>query len=491
MIDEDGLRGWIKCLEMEDELKEVVAEVDWNLEMSAIMWRICEEHGPALLFSNIKDYRKTLCTKFISGALHTYRHVSLMMGLPKETPPRELINEYRRRVATPVPPNVTDYGPVKENIIRKEEVDLWQFPAPFWHEHDGGRYINTYSGIVTQDPDSDWINVGMYRGMIHDDGKSIGVLMSMGSHWGQMGQKYHERGQTMPVAVVCGWEGSMPFTAAGLFPRNVSEYDIMGALRQKPVRLVKCETSDLLVPASAEIVIEGTVSLDPSTFRMEGPFAEYPCYYGSLPGPKPVIEVDCITHRTDPILQGSLEGAPYDDGAVAQSITKSAHMWDCLDRGIPGIVDVWCPPYTHGNDCYVSIKKSYQGQAKQVAACIWGSPGAMWSAKIVIVVDDDIDIRNPEDLQWAVNFRTWDPDEDFSWFRGCPGSLLDPSVPPELKDPIKFGGVGRWHRLCIDATKDWRLTKMENWKDSFPPRTLPSPQIVEQVNQRWQELGLG
>lgn len=491
MAFQDGLRGWMKVLESEGELKEITAEVDWNLEMAGIMWRTCEEHGPALLFTNIKDHRHTLCTKFISGALHTYRHVALMMGLPKETPPKELILEYRRRTEKLAPPEIVEYGPVKENIIRRQDVDLWQFPVPFWHALDGGRYLNTYCGTVTQDPDNGWINVGMYRGMVHDDGKSIGVLLSMGSHWGQMCQKYHERGQAMPVAVVYGWEPVMPLAAAALFPRNVSEYDVMGAVRQKPVELVKCETNDLLVPATAEIVIEGTVSLDPSTFRMEGPFGEYPCYYGGTPAPKPVLQVDCITHRTDPILQGSLEGAPYDDGAVAQSITKSAYMWNNLDRNIPGILDVWCSPITHGTDCYVSIKKTYQGQAKQVAACIWGSTGAIYSAKIVMVVDDDIDIRNLEDIQWALNYRVWDPDEDFSFFRGCPGSMLDPSVPPELKDATKFGAVGRWHRLCIDATKDWRLTRIEHWGDRFPPRTLPTRQITELVNRRWKEYGLG
>ncbi len=485
----EDLRDWLEKLEKEGELKEISCEVDWNLEMADIEREVLAQKGPALLFSNIKDYKITRGRRFHYGSLGTYGRVALMLDMPKDTHPRDLMHRQMELAHHPIKPIEVKGGSIKEKIITGKHIDLFQFPIPKSHERDGGRYIATWHGFVTKDPETGWVNVGMYRGMAHEDGRSIGILLVMASHWGGMASKYHQMGKPMEVALVIGAEPTFPFAACSPYEREVCEYDIMGGLRKEPVKLVRCETVDLYVPAEAEIVIEGTISLDLKNWKMEGPFGEYTGYYGGLRSPKPVVEVSCITHRNDPILQGSVEGPPLDDGSVVESLTFSSFALDHLSKNIQGVLDVWCPPVNHGNDVFVKIKKAYQGHAKQVAAALWGTGIGFGLYKHVMVVDDDIDIHDYEQLLWAFGYRVWDYDEDLSVFRGTPGCPLDPSIPPQLRDHVKMGGVGRWNRLCIDATKDWRLEPVKEWEgDRFPPknRYLPTP---ERIKKRWKEYG--
>ncbi|MBW1766472.1 MAG: UbiD family decarboxylase [Deltaproteobacteria bacterium] len=448
------LRGWIDLLGKEDEVREVTCEVDWNLEIAEIETKLREkEGGPALLFSNIKDYHDTLGRKFFIGSLGSYSKIALALGLPKDTSPIELIKIQREKTANPIKPSLVSSGPVKQNIVKGDDINLFDFPVLKSHEMDGGRYISTFNGVVTKDPGTEWTNVGLYRGMAHEDGKSIGVLLAMATHWGMMAAKYAQMGKQMEVAFVFGGDPLLPYVACSPYLPYICEYDILGGLRGEAVELVKCETVDLHVPAHAEIVIEGTVSLDPKDFKSEGPFGEYTGFYGGLKAPKPSFDISCITFRDDPILQGSVEGPAFDEGALVHSITGSSFALDYLNKNciIPGVLDAWCPPVTHGNDIFVKIRKQYQGQAKQIAAALWGA--TMWWFKNVFVFDDDIDIHDYNQLLWAFSWRVWDYDEDLAVLRGCPGSVLDPSTPPEFKDPVKMGGAGRWNRLCIDATK--------------------------------------
>jgi len=322
--------------------------------------------------------------------------------------------------------------------------------------------------------------------MVHPDGRSIGTILLMGSHWGHIAAKYREMRKPMDVAIVIGFEPSLPFVACSPYDVGVCEFDIMGGLRGEAVPLVKCETVDLMVPAFAEIVIEGKISLDPKDWKMEGPFGEYTGYYGGLRAKRPSIEVTCVTYRNDPILQGSLEGPAMDEGAIVESLTTSSFALDHLAKSVPGVLDAWCPPVNHGNDIFVKIKKAYQGHAKQVAACLWGTSIAGWCFKNVWVFDEDIDIHDYDQILWAFGYRVWDYDEDLSVFRGNPGSPIDPAIPIHLRE---IGGHGRWNRLCIDCTKDWRLEPREEWGgERFPPlnRYLPTP---DYILRRWKEYG--
>src|SRR5262249_65868 len=206
----------------------------------------------------------------------TRERVCRILGIPETTSYAEMVPIFKERFSRPVKPVEVSRGPVKENIVRGADIDLFQFPVPKWNPLDGGRYIMTSASVVTMDPDTRELNAGTYRGMIANR-NTIGVLLAMTQGWGKHFSKYKNRAPEMPPAVVIGWDQSL-FIAAST-PVSRPEYEVAGSLRGAPVELVKCETSELLVPASAEIVLEGFISPDPKTHVPEGPFSEYPGYY--------------------------------------------------------------------------------------------------------------------------------------------------------------------------------------------------------------------
>ena len=329
-----------------------------------------------------------------------------------------------------IAPVIVDSGPVKEVIVRGKDIDQTEFPVPKWHYLEGGRYIHTFSSIVTKDPDTGVTNVGMYRGMIGHKDTAPFLLVKGGQHWGAHFVKWAARGKPMPVACVIGWDPIMSFLSGSPLPSGVCEYDVMGGYRGEPAQLVRCETVDLEVPASAEIVIEGTISDDPSTYEMEGPFGEYTGYVSDLPTPRPTMKVTCITHRRDPIFCGSLEGTlpgSYSENSVMSSVQRAAIAWNILNgAGIPGILDVYAPPITNGVNIRIQIKKHYQGQPKQIAAALWGNAAAQYRYKHVIVVEEDIDPAADEQVEWAYAHRVNAGEGGIVIFPGIFGSPIDP-----------------------------------------------------------------
>lgn len=485
----DSLREWLKKLEEEGQLKRIKTEVDWDEEIGAIAQAAYDmkDRAPALLFENIKDYQKGDYRRFFTGSLSTYGRIALMLGLPLDTPVRQIIQTVRERVKNPVKPVLVKTGPCKENIKKGDRINIMDIPVPKWHPLDGGRYINTFGGVVTKHPETGWSNVGIYRGMMID-GKTIAWLLSLAKHWGHHYHEYIKLGKPMPVAVVYGWDPVLPFAACAPYPAGVSEYEMMGALRQKPVELVKCETVDLEVPATAEIVLEGLIPVEPESYQMEGPFGEFPGYYTGSKSPKPVSKLTCITHRNDPIFQGTLEGRPPHEDSRCGSVSMSVIAWNALDRmGIAGITDVFAPAAVgNGTSVRVQINKRYNGHAKQIANCIWST--APTAFKNVTVVEEDIDIYDPDDLEWAFGYRV-DPKEDLVVFPGCPGSPLDPSTDPRWHETSVYGG-GRWNRLLIDATRTWRWGPKPEWHGGmFPTVVVVSPEMKKRVEARRKEFG--
>jgi 4-hydroxy-3-polyprenylbenzoate decarboxylase len=482
------LREWLDKLEAEGELKRVEAKVDWDLELAEVARKAIKERGPALLFVNIKGHENTLCTRLFTNALARRTRMAMALGLPKDTPRQEFVQVIRKRFKEAVPPVLVKTGPVKQNILKGGDVDLYQFPVPKWHPLDGGRYIDTLCGVVTRDPDSGGQNVGLYRGMVAGKNK-IGVYIIPEQHWGQTYLKYKERGQDMPVAVIYGWDPVLQFIASAPLAHPPFEYETMGAMRQEPVELVKCETVDLEVPASAEIVVEGTVSPDPNTYEMEGPFGEWPGYYG-WSRKRPVLKVDCITHRDDPIFRGQVTGQKVGGISEAGMMTFFSYapmMWNYLEAaGVPGVLDIVPMP-----TIIVKIRKMYEGQAKQVAAALWGSWFSPQYAKAIVVVDDDVDIHSLRDVELAFRDRV-DPKDDIIVFPGLVGTPLDPSLTWEERDEWTYGG-GLQNKVLIDATIDWRKhpVREEYGNQRFPPKCGEStPEIISLVEKRWQEYGI-
>ena len=337
-------RIFLEKLKEKGMLKTITAPVDWNEEVAAICQELMVKKGPAPHFTNIKDYHNTWCKELVLDAtMSNLERLKVAMDVPQSISNDELVLKWKDSVTKTIKPILLSSGVCKEVVIKGKEIDLYQIPVPKYHRRDGGRYINTWSAIITKDPETGVINVGNYRGMIYDKDK-IAVLMIPTQGWGMHFKKYCALNKPMPVAIVNGGDPILHLCGVTPFPHNISEYDIAGGVRGEPLELTMAEIVDLPVPASAEIVIEGEI--DPDVRVKEGPFGEYNGYFVSARSSlQPVIDVKCITHRKDPIYQGVMNGvvsprvgSPHD----SLTVVHSAAMWDHIEKaGVRGVTGVW------------------------------------------------------------------------------------------------------------------------------------------------------
>jgi UbiD family decarboxylase len=486
------LREYLGLLERGGLLKKVAACVDWDLELGAVTRHVCNRGGPALLFETVKDHQQTFCHRVLTNTLGTRERVALALGLPGETPYKEIVRVLKKRWASPLSSIVVGTGPVKEHVLRGAEIDLFQLPVPRWHHRDGGRYALTSAVTVTRDPDTGLHNVGVYRGMLSQR-NTIPMLLSMSQGWGRHLAKYQERSEDMPVAVVIGEDPAIFMSAATPITHTTcSEYEYAGALKQRPVELVKCETSDLLVPAHAEIVLEGKISADPKTFEKEGPFSEYTGYMAGETAPRHTLRVECVTYRSDPVFVGCITSRSPGRRSETQSFTCAtfsaiASMY--LEQTVPGVTAVWSPVVRE--NLRVQIRKIHRGHAQQVANAVWGAKIGNLAAKHLFVVDEDIDIFDDEAMEWALAFRVNAAMGDIVFFPGTMGSPLDPSIPFGDRDRRKYG-AGRWTRVLVDATINWEHEpRPEYGGNRYPPlATDVDPEQEKLVTKRWKEYGL-
>ncbi len=491
---EISLRSWLRELHEIGQLRQVQCEVDSNLELGAITRVNLGLAGPALLFNSIKDYQDTLSTRFLTCGMSNKKHLCLLLDLSSETPDKEIVRHLKDCYTRPLAPRIVDSSAHKKNIITDDDIDLFQFPAPIWQKLDGGRYLNTFCGVVTKDEHTGRENIGLYRGQLIDRKRIAKVMLPTQGGGGHL-TGFRDKHEKMPIAIAYGAHDVVPFCAGSPFPRHICEWDMMGAILGRPMELVKCETLDLLVPAGAEVVVEGFMDPDPENFAMEGPFGEYPGYYGGTPSPKPTMEVTCITHRDKPIMRGTLEGCrpgfPTEDSILC-SYSWSAIFWNMLETaGVVGVTDVWCPHVSTGTHIVVQIRKQYRGHAQQVAMALWGTSAAQWFFKHVLVVEEDIDIRDPLALEWAIAFRVNAGMDQVMQVGPTFGSPLDPSTSHELIDIPRFR-TGKWTRILVDATRNWDLAKNPDWGgQSFPPVSKLEAELEQKIRERWEEYGIG
>jgi 4-hydroxy-3-polyprenylbenzoate decarboxylase len=379
------MREFITKLQETGDIVSVKEEVDWELEVGAISRRAYELSGPAILFEKIKDYPSGY--RIFNGSLGTFRRVAIAFGLDPETPVRELYREYEKRKGNRISPKIVDRGPCKENILKGKDVDINRFPTPYVHEGDGGRYIGTWDLVVSIDPDTKWQNWGMYRFMIHNERHIVG-FPRLHSHLGLvLHQKYMPRKQPMHIALVLGADPVSHLIASASIPKGVNEAEVSGAVNKQVVELIKCETSDLLVPAHAEIVIEGEVLSDVTA--LEGPFGEYPGYRTEGVRMGVLTRINAITFRNDPILTMISLGIPPDDNSVATPITSAVAVKERLkSSGIP-VTDVYTPPEAVLHTVIVGVKTGGRAIVEQILDALT-TRRADWSK--VIVVDQDVDV---------------------------------------------------------------------------------------------------
>lgn len=463
------LRDFIQTCEQEGELKRVKAQVDWNLELSHIAKLNEERGGPALLFENVKDYSSPVLT----SACTTTSRLALIMGMPKDSSLVDLMREWVKRTANKIPPKWVNTAPCKENIDRGDQVNLFKFPVPKVYPRDGGRFFGTAAYVVTKSLKGDWVNLGTYRLQLLDE-RTLGTQFIKGKHADIMLKEYGERKQPMPVAAIIGGDPLLFLMGAARLPAYESEYDFAGAIRGEPVEVVKGETVDLPIPATAEIVVEGEV--DPEATRPEGPFGEYTGYYSGIgTTPRPFIKVNCVTYRTNPIFWATTVGRAVTDTHMIMALTYGATLWqELVAMRIPGIKAVYCPPEGAGRFiAIISVKQMYPGHAVQVGTAAISTEMGAYGLKTVIVVDDDIDPWDLPRVLWALSFR-FQPSRAEIIKRGR-STPLDPSLPIDARDITS--------RIIIDATIPYE------WKEKPVPIEL-DPEVVKRVKERWDELGL-
>lgn len=379
------LREYIVKLEEAGELKRIKEVVDWNVEAGAISRRALEKGLPAPFFEKVKGCPEGY--RLVNGLLANVRRVAIAMDMDPDTHVRELIEEYLRRKDKPIKPRLVKNGPCKENILVGKDVDLLKFPIPMVHHGDGGRYLGTWHITVSKEMKGDWVNWGMYRHMLHNK-NSFGILAPYPKHLALIKDGWNE---PMEVAVVIGTEPISTFCAGTPMPYRVSEVDVAGGLRGEPVELVKCETINLTVPATAEIVIEGEIR--PNDEKEEGPFGEYTGYRSEQRRLRPVIRVKAITHRNNPIFTMSCMGIPVDDSAGMFAVAKSAAFLDELRaKGLP-VTGAYLIPEGATHAIVVATKTPYYGIAGEIAHVVWGARHGQLTP-VVIVVEDDVDIYN-------------------------------------------------------------------------------------------------
>jgi UbiD family decarboxylase len=471
-IDLD-LRTWLDQARAIGELKEM-SGVSAELEIGTIVDMLMEKPtNPAVLFDAIPGYPTG--RRVLGNVLTSPGRVAISGGLDPRLSRIELVDKWREFNAANrlVPYQTIPSGPLTQCIQEGSSVDLNGFPAPRWHEDDGGPYIGTGCLVIMRDPDSGWVNTGAYRVQLHDE-KTLGLMITRGRNGDVIMRKYWERGQACPVAVSLGQHPLFLMLAGIPILEGVCEYDFVGGVRGRPVEVVETPRFKLPVPAAAELVVEGEIPIDER--HHEGPFGEWTGYYAAPERDQPVIRVSAVLHRPDPINLGVMPGMPPNDNTYYLNYLQSALVWDQLEKaGIPNVRGVWAHESGGGRMMVtVSIKQQFPGHSKQTGLVATACRAGAYVNHLTVVVDDDIDPTDIDRVLWAMVTRV-DPREDVEILRRMQASPLDPvSYPP---------GVQAFNaRMVIDACRPWERLA------TFPRVAQASPELRARVRSKFPDL---
>jgi 4-hydroxy-3-polyprenylbenzoate decarboxylase len=489
-----SLRDFIAHLEAEGELARVAAPVSPRLEMTEIQTRLLAEQGPAVLFETVVEDGRAFDMPVLVNLFGTVRRVAMGMGrkpeelrevgemlafLRQPEPPGgwreavEMLPLLKRALASR--PKTVSRAPAQEVVLQGSDIDLGALPIQTCWPGEPASLI-TWPLVVTKGPGTgrtDAFNLGIYRMQV--TGRNT-TLMRWLKHRG--GAQHHARwkgegkSEPLPVAAVIGADPATILAAVTPVPDTLSEYQFAGLLRGQRLDLVECKTVPLKVPAEAEIVIEGHVSLDET--GEEGPYGDHTGYYNAVER-FPVFTVSAITHRRDPIYLSTFTGRPPDEPSVLGQALNEVFV-PLLRQQFPEIVDFWLPPEGCSyRIAVVSIRKAYPGHAKRVMMAVWSYLRQFMYTKWVIVVDDDIDARWWPDVMWAISTRM-DPARDVTIVENTPIDYLDFASPES--------GLGS--KIGLDATNKWPPETAREWGRKL----AMSEEVVRKVDAMWAELGL-
>src|SRR5512134_2941179 len=485
------LRDFLAGLESRGELKRVTATVDPCLEMTEICDRVLKAGGPALLFEKPAGHTMPV----LGNLFGTVRRVALGMGVDADDPTAALreLGQLLARLKEPEPPRgwkdawdklpllrqvlameprVVSSAPCQENVQEGPDVDLARLPIQTCWPGDAGPLI-TWGLTVTRGPQKKRQNLGIYRQQVIARDK---VIMRWLAHrGGALDFRDHcaaHPGQPFPVAVALGADPATILGAVTPVPDTLSEYQFAGLLRGARTELVKCLGSDLQVPASAEIVLEGFIR--PGDTALEGPFGDHTGYYNEQER-FPVFGIERITMRRDPIYHSTYTGKPPDEPAVLGAALNEVFV-PLLNRQFPEILDFYLPP----EGCsyrlaVVRMRKQYPGHAKRVMFGVWSFLRQFMYTKFVVVCDEDVDVRDWKEVIWALTTRV-DPARDSVVVERTPIDYLDFASP--------VSGLGS--KMGIDATNKWPAETARRWGRPI----VMDEAVKRRVDSLWRELGL-
>jgi 4-hydroxy-3-polyprenylbenzoate decarboxylase len=490
----DDLRDFIAQLESRGELKRIAVPVDTHLEMTEIADRVLRTGGPALLFENPTTHGKAVSMPVLANLFGTPQRVAFGMGedsdwqgalrevgkllayLKEPEPPKGLRDAWSKlpilKQVLNMAPKLVSSAPCQELVWDGGEVDLGRLPVQHCWPGDVAPLI-TWGLVVTRGPDKPRQNLGIYRQQVIAPNK---VIMRWLAHrGGALDYRDHQRarpGEPFPVAVVLGCDPATILGAVTPVPDSLSEYQFAGLLRGARTELAKCLGSDLQVPARAEIVLEGVIH--PGETALEGPFGDHTGYYNEQ-AEFPVFTIERITMRRDPIYHSTYTGKPPDEPAML-GVALNEVFVPLLQKQFPEIVDFYLPP----EGCsyrlaVVSINKAYPGHAKRVMFGIWSFLRQFMYTKFIIVVDDDVNIRDWKEVIWALTTRM-DATRDTTLVDNTPIDYLDFASP--------VAGLGS--KMGLDATNKWPGETKREWGRPI----MMDAAVKQRIDRMWDALGL-
>jgi 4-hydroxy-3-polyprenylbenzoate decarboxylase len=458
------LRDLIRVLEEKGKIRRISRAVDPAWEPACLVkWMfqaLPEQQRFGFLFEQVHGSRFPLAIGVLGCSADVY---ATALGVA----PQDINAKWIDALRKPIPPVTVREAACQEQISLGNEVDLGVLPIPVWTPgKDPGPYLTTL--VVTRNANTGGQNIGVYRTQVRDQ-KSLIINLGPGRQGTLSAATYLERGVAAPIAWIIGAEPALALAAVANLPYGADETDVAGGLAGAPIQLVKAKTIDLMVPANAEMIIEGEVL--PGQTEPEGPFGEFAGYMGHK-GPRPIVRITAITHRRNPIYQALSSQMPPSESTIMQSLTNAGVVLKVLrDLGETEISDVTID-YTFGGllgHGIVAMKPRYPGHGKRIGRLM----ADLTKLKRITVVDDDIDIRDPDHVDWALNSR-FNPARDSVVVDDVNFGNIDPAV------PLVNGRPSPGSKMVIDATE----------KGNPGTFSLPPKDMMAQAHTVWNELGL-
>ncbi len=477
------LREYVQALDAAGKLVRVQRPMNKDTQIHPLVrWQfrgLPEEERKAFLFENVVDARGKSYPIPVLVSCHAASKQVYAMGM--QCSEEAITDKWAQALLHPIDPEVVSSGPVHDVIYSGDSLlqhgGLDMLPVPISTPgFDNAPYF-TSACWVTKDPETGVRNVGVYRNMVKSPnrlGLSSGPGKDLRNHW----EKCKERGIPLQAAAFIGATPNLGFCAVTSVPYGVDEYAVAGGIAGEPVKLVKCKTVDLEVPATAEIVVEGLIPTD--YLEREAPFGEYTGYMGGE-RINPYVDVTCITHRTNPIFVTFLSQFPPCESSKLLQISWEALYYKHLkyDCGIHNILEIALHESSGSWEyCVIKMKKSHPAQPWK--ALYAAANYVSYIGKIVIVVDEDIDPRDPDSVNWALSFRMQPHRDTQITYGKVPALALDHSAAPPGDKERRYPEPNGASSLLIDATRKW----------DYPPVSLPRKDLMEQAKKIWEELGL-